>query len=157
MPRCPRCAQKFASQRKVVAHMSQPKVTCRENLCDLVQFSMGRQRQPSQSPVLSDLSPGTFSNDVGMADPSYFPEDPMQEGENPQMAPSVDAGLNTAESCKEEYTGAAASFARGPSFMDKFDSHGHAHLRKENLYYPFASQQDWEMALFLLRSSLSID
>jgi hypothetical protein len=158
MPRCPRCAQKFASQRKVLAHMSQPKVTCRDNLYDLVRFSTGHQRQPPPSPVLVGLNPDSFSNDVEMADPSCIPEDnPIHGGAHPQRSPSVDAGLNAEEPYKEEYIGASASFARGPTLMDKFDSHEHAHLRKENLYYPFASRQDWEMALFLLQSSLSMD
>ncbi|KAG1846517.1 hypothetical protein C8R48DRAFT_616305 [Suillus tomentosus] len=32
----------------------------------------------------------------------------------------------------------------------------YSHHRKDNLYYPFASLQDWELKKFLLCSSLSM-
>ena len=40
--------------------------------------------------------------------------------------------------------------------MDEFDRDDHATMREENLYYPWASRQEWELASFLLRSSLSM-
>jgi hypothetical protein len=40
--------------------------------------------------------------------------------------------------------------------MDLFDADQFADQRKTNLYYPFASHEDWEFASFLLRSSLSM-
>src|SRR5882762_4127009 len=45
---------------------------------------------------------------------------------------------------------------KGHTFMDVFDADPHADKRVENLYYPFASKQDWEMASWLLRSGLSM-
>ncbi|KIM56454.1 hypothetical protein SCLCIDRAFT_132585 [Scleroderma citrinum Foug A] len=40
--------------------------------------------------------------------------------------------------------------------MDQFDTDSFSSLRKTNLYYPFASQQDWELGSWLLRSGLSL-
>ena len=40
--------------------------------------------------------------------------------------------------------------------MDVFDADPCAEKRKDNLYYPFASRQEWEIASFLLCSSLSM-
>ncbi|KAG0705579.1 hypothetical protein DFH29DRAFT_980830 [Suillus ampliporus] len=44
----------------------------------------------------------------------------------------------------------------GVTFLDLFDADEHAEYRKENLFYPFASREEWEVADFLLRSALSM-
>ena len=40
--------------------------------------------------------------------------------------------------------------------MDQFDTDTFNAQRKVNLYYPFASRQDWELGSWLLRSGLSL-
>ena len=40
--------------------------------------------------------------------------------------------------------------------MDVFNADKFADKRKENLHYPFASKQDWEMGSWLLQSGLSM-
>ncbi|KAH9013680.1 hypothetical protein EDB85DRAFT_2076567 [Lactarius pseudohatsudake] len=47
----------------------------------------------------------------------------------------------------QEYVGAARKYGRGTTFMQG---------TQKNLYYPFASRGEWEMATFLLCSSLSV-
>ena len=54
------------------------------------------------------------------------------------------------------YPGAAQTYGKGPVFMDKFNGDQCATMREENLYYPWASCTEWEIALFLLCSSLSM-
>lgn len=56
----------------------------------------------------------------------------------------------------EVFAGASQSFPHGSTFMDQFFSDEYSELRKENIYYPFASQQDWEITSWLLRSPLSM-
>ena len=56
----------------------------------------------------------------------------------------------------EEYVGAAKEYGRGTTFMEKFDCDQYVEERKMNLYYPFASRDEWELAAFLLRSDLSM-
>lgn len=56
----------------------------------------------------------------------------------------------------ENYPTGVESFGQGDTFMDVFDADDHADKRRDNLYYPFASRQDWEIASWILRSSLSM-
>ncbi|KAG0705985.1 hypothetical protein DFH29DRAFT_799255 [Suillus ampliporus] len=57
----------------------------------------------------------------------------------------------------EVYEGAGTCYAGdGVTFLDLFDSDEYAECRKENLFYPFASKEEWEVADFLLRSPLSM-
>ncbi|KAI6033282.1 hypothetical protein EDC04DRAFT_2571794 [Pisolithus marmoratus] len=41
-------------------------------------------------------------------------------------------------------------------FIDHFFSDEHGKLCKDNLFYPFASQQDWQIVSWLLCSCLSM-
>ncbi|KAG1870495.1 hypothetical protein C8R48DRAFT_670848 [Suillus tomentosus] len=57
----------------------------------------------------------------------------------------------------EMYEGAGTCYARdGVTFLDLFDADKYAEHRKENLFYPFASREEWEVADFLLCSPLSM-
>jgi len=61
------------------------------------------------------------------------------------------------ESLEEEYDGAGACYSQdGSTFLDLFDADEYAECRVDNLYYPFASKEEWEIADYLLRSSLSM-
>jgi hypothetical protein len=54
------------------------------------------------------------------------------------------------------FPGAAEVFGRGTTFLDRFDLDKYSEERKANLFYPFASKQDWEVASWLSRSGLSM-
>ncbi|KAG2090007.1 uncharacterized protein F5147DRAFT_748281 [Suillus discolor] len=56
----------------------------------------------------------------------------------------------------EHFEGAAKVYQCGQTFQDRFNMDPYSHYRKDNLYYPFASLQDWELGKFLLCSSLSM-
>ncbi|KAG0692181.1 hypothetical protein DFH29DRAFT_1009184 [Suillus ampliporus] len=57
----------------------------------------------------------------------------------------------------EVYEGAGTCYAGdGVTFLDLFDGDEYAECRKENLFYPFASKEEWEVADFLLCSPLSM-
>ena len=56
----------------------------------------------------------------------------------------------------ELFPGASDTFGQGQTYMDLFDEDDHAGKREMNLYYPFASQPEWELASFLLKSGLSM-
>lgn len=49
----------------------------------------------------------------------------------------------------------AKVFGNGDTFLDLFDEDEYAEARRTNLYYPFASRPEWELASFLLKSDLS--
>ncbi|KAJ6461670.1 hypothetical protein C8R45DRAFT_841979 [Mycena sanguinolenta] len=57
----------------------------------------------------------------------------------------------------EYYPGAAKTYGREPSFMERFTQFDeHAQQRQLNPYFPFASAGEWEFAAFVERSSLSL-
>lgn len=56
----------------------------------------------------------------------------------------------------EFFPGASSVFGQGETFMDIFDRDEHAEKRQANLYYPFASQPEWELASYLLKSNLTV-
>ena len=79
------------------------------------------------------------------------------ESVTPGQMPSVAQGkLNDQGHHVDEFHGAARTFGLGNTYMDKFDMDRFAKERQTNLYYPFASKQDWDVAAFLLRSPLSM-
>ena len=56
----------------------------------------------------------------------------------------------------ELYSGATEIYGCGQTFMDKFDADEFSCHRNSLPYYPFASQDEWELASFLLWSDLSM-
>ncbi|KAG1879138.1 hypothetical protein F4604DRAFT_1880090 [Suillus subluteus] len=60
-------------------------------------------------------------------------------------------------SAEEWYEGAGTCYSPdGLTFLDLFDTDEYAEYRKDNLFYPFTSKEEWEIADFLLRSPLSM-
>ncbi|KAJ6564518.1 hypothetical protein B0H19DRAFT_1209885 [Mycena capillaripes] len=47
---------------------------------------------------------------------------------------------------KEYYKGATKTYGRGETFMDRFHQDQYSSERQTNLYYPFASAEEWEFA-----------
>ena len=55
----------------------------------------------------------------------------------------------------ESFLKSSKIFGNGETYLDLFDEDEYADARQTNLYYPFASQPEWELASFLLKSDLS--
>jgi hypothetical protein len=91
--------------------------------------------------------------DVG-ASFSGIPEDSQQ---NPDIEEATNPNQHDAQPpfFIEYYPGAAKIQGQTKTFMDIFDKDKHASKRVNNLYYPFASAKEWEVASFLLKSGLS--
>jgi len=163
---CKRCGKGFSSESSVLNHQNQPSSNCAkhyniilkaQNLPTLVTPSPCILPPPPASPVppppaspappppLSPIYPVTM--DIEMMDISE-PDDQPSTGDEtlPQTLP-----FHT-----QFYTGAAKIWDNGETFIDIFNDDEHAEKRKENLYYPFATYQEWELAAFLLKSDLSM-
>ena len=54
------------------------------------------------------------------------------------------------------FPGAGKTYGRAPTFLDRFNKDKYAPFRTINMYYPFSSEDEWELASFLLLSSLSM-
>ncbi|PPQ98093.1 hypothetical protein CVT26_003263 [Gymnopilus dilepis] len=74
----------------------------------------------------------------------------------PMPTSTQPTSLKQDEFFREDFPGASQTFGAGPTFMDLFDRDKFASERAEQPYYPFASQEEWELAAFLLRSNLSM-
>jgi len=75
-------------------------------------------------------------------DAAYHPIDEYQDH---TATPIVDSHPNT-----------PSIYPGGTTFMDQFTDDQYSTHQKENLYYPFASRADWQLASWLLRSRLSM-
>lgn len=67
-----------------------------------------------------------------------------------------DASLASGSPYIEVHPGAGKVLGHGSTFMDGFEADLYAEERRELPYYPFTSRDEWELASFLLRSSLSM-
>jgi hypothetical protein len=47
-------------------------------------------------------------------------------------------------------------YGPGTTFLDEFDRDSYAAARVENIYYPFSSKDEWQLASFLLSTNLSM-
>lgn len=148
MPHCPRCGKWCKTDEKVIRHLNQPGLSCAK----LISISLPFQPQVLDLPLDSN-------QDGADMDFAYNDYHPAESGNGIEMALD-DQGPSSSNiqrsQYREDFTGAARVFGTGETFMGKFDSDGFAEQRKENLYYPFASKVDWEMAAFLLRSRMSM-
>jgi hypothetical protein len=55
-----------------------------------------------------------------------------------------------------KFPGAAKTYGRTKSFMDKFNDDQYSAFRTTNVYYPYTGKNEWELASFLLSSGLSM-
>ena len=69
---------------------------------------------------------------------------------------TMDNGAGSSRRFVQEYDGAAITFGPGTTFMQHFECDEFAEEHTQNLFYPFASRAEWELAAFLLYSDLSL-
>ena len=152
MPRCPKCSRHFGTPIQVARHLAQPLSLCarieRASATELISI-------PLRTPLNSDVLPvNAASGDPPVGeefDNQAFDDiQPAVESQGPPQSSHPDNLF-----C-HTFPGAAQAYGVGPTFMDNFDIDRHARERRGNLYYPFASRQDWEVAEFLLSSGMSM-
>ena len=128
-------------------HMSQPTSGCNNWINDLV-----RLREELELPSTSGARNSSFSTHSHAAgafhDDSYGMDLDDSEVYGPTSVPNA--------MTKDRFPGAARTFGKGQTFLDKFNTDKFGHYRQENIYYPFASRLEWQLALWLLRSGISM-
>lgn len=174
MPRCLRCQKRFKDERRVLAHMNHPSTSCHTHFVDLVSISNLRRTSLKQPVAGSqDSNPSeTLETNVPMGGTQFstyhLPEDspdaelPANYTRSPGLAsttslqPSTPNQPDTSPFHFETHPNISQTYGSGLTFMDKFDADPHAQKRSFQLYYPFSSKGEWELASFLLQSSLSM-
>jgi hypothetical protein len=150
---CDRCGKKFAKESLVENHKNQCSSKCWTNYRALLEAEEQARTdaQPSTSHSTPLPSPSTPpSLEVDMEFPPLIPSSPPKVN---MELDDIDVALP--EFYTEFFPGASERFGPGDTFLDLFDKDEYAETRQRNLYYPFASQAEWELASFLLRSGLS--
>jgi hypothetical protein len=129
--------------------MNHPSSGCLSFLSELIDISEGLLKSHrTRRPTTPTPEPVQDFNDVSMDAGPHSAPTPLEghtDGTSVPLSYTV-----------EEFSGAAKVYGMGRTFMDYFDADKHADKRAENLYYQFASRKEWEVASFLLRSSLSM-
>jgi hypothetical protein len=103
---------------------------------------------------------------VGMGHPILTPDqlpNPTIDGDvqNPFQPAEWDSSFEghhteeVAAHSEDRYPDAAHTYGHGRCFLDAFNADQHSDKRRENVFYPFASGDEWAIASYLLRCSLS--
>lgn len=148
MPRCARCGKRYKTNEKVLRHMNQPRSSCANLISDLVSISLPSSDAPQSGIDDIDMN---FAD----ADDNFATQDNSDVEMGADNADSVNADA-MGSMYRDEFPHAAHEWGPGKTFMEDFDLDDFADQREANLYYPFASKEDWEIAAFLLRSGMSM-
>jgi hypothetical protein len=131
---CPGCGSIFQDEIRVLRHMNHPsKSACRD-------WFLSCPRRPYLKPHQDPTINSDFELDIT----------PESEGTLQSQA-SSDVQIPV-----EFFPLAGATYGPGTDFMSKFNADTHSEERKDNLWYPFASKGEWELAFWLSRSGLSM-
>jgi len=170
--RCPRCGRYFPDSSTVVNHLNQPISACltyfEELRSQLANTNNSRSVDTQAQDQDTAMSEGTnVEQEPGgapsLASTPVTPEsiqnsDCSDDGMNVDPQPDDHSSQHETKSkwFTEEFPDASWTFGCGRTFMDVFDQDQFADIRKDQLYYPFASKEEWELASFLLRSCMSM-
>jgi hypothetical protein len=91
-------------------------------------------------------------NDSGFANEDSGDVNMEREGDvgQPMEAKPLEEGV------ADYYEGASKTFGRGMTFMDHFHNDKYTKERVANVYFPFCSAEEWQLASFISRSNLSV-
>ncbi|KAH9159458.1 hypothetical protein EDB89DRAFT_2117806 [Lactarius sanguifluus] len=139
--RCPQCHRNFRDRKALLCHMNHPFGSCNSHFEEVRYQERRRQHQPIPTQARVSTTPEPMDIDIDVT----ATEDLRDDIQNVDGRPFI-----------QEYVGAAREYGRGTTFLQSFDRDQYAQERKKNIFYPFASRAEWEMAAFLLRSGLSM-
>lgn len=166
---CPFCSKAFKTRSDVKNHLNQPHGYCHRVFIQRPHAFLsnlnrkkpprhiwpGKQANSAPEPE-DDLYVTDDEDDEDMPMEEYDEDMPMEEYDDEDTSMDIDEP-DAFKSCREEYPGAAEiTDEAGESFQGKISSDEHAEKRADNIYYPFATSAEWQLASFLSQSSLSV-
>ncbi|KAG1851431.1 hypothetical protein DFJ58DRAFT_728872 [Suillus subalutaceus] len=132
--RCPSCGKEFKDHTSVACHMSQPRKD------DPMVTDDPRELYTSSYETGEDMNVYDFSN-----------EGETFERESGGRTQDRDAEVTNF------FPKPPLAFEHGYMFLSLFESDENSVHRKTNLYYPFSSRREWQVAAWLLHSGLSME
>ena len=155
---CPKCKKAFTSIGSVARHLSQPLSAC-ALFHDLLVA-------PIQPPILAETPFDTLDVQPEMSDKeeSYQMDaglpgeiDPMESMDAMDLDSAPAASGPTQLHVREDYPIPPSTWPSDATFMTQFDQDPYAAHRSKNLYYPFASRGEWQLAFFLTSCGMSMN
>ena len=136
--------------------MNQPMGSCHSHFREVVNLAEELRKHRNQRRDLFEGQPDVHREEDDLdATPVLEPSE-FGGMEIDNQLPGEDEGGGSLGLIIEAFEGASKTYGKGTSFMAHFDYDRFANERIANLYYPFASREEWEFASFLLCSSLSM-
>ncbi|KAJ7029583.1 hypothetical protein C8F04DRAFT_1116259 [Mycena alexandri] len=135
---CPICTKKFPNSCQCCQHTNQPNGRCHPSI-HLADYD------DNANPGSTDDFQDEFDSGVD------YHSDNAPNFSHPGTPEPPTKG--PVRECFEE--GASRMFGEGKTFMVSFHEDKYSKERQCNVYYPFASAEEWEFASFLTRSNMS--
>jgi hypothetical protein len=139
--------------------MNQPMGSCHSHFREVVNLAEELRKHRKQHDQFEEGQPNLHREEDNLADLPQAVLEPSEFGEmeiDNQLPVEVEGSGHASGPIIEVFEGASKTYGKGTTFMAKFDYDRFANERTANLYYPFASREEWEVASFLLCSSLSM-
>ncbi|KAF8125582.1 hypothetical protein EV363DRAFT_1453678 [Boletus edulis] len=179
MPNCLQCLKHFPTDRGIAAHLAQKTSKCNSWEQGPVALPVwdateeySSTEYTSSLPSLPSLRPSDFPPvpDDGDFDMAFLPDPPdamnifaedQPDGEQGDSQPSTAASAAFLTSLGlghqvQFFRNASRVYNVGQTFLDRFTMDAYSSCHMSNIYYPFATHDDWEMANYLLQSHLSM-
>ncbi|KAJ6556694.1 hypothetical protein B0H10DRAFT_2169607 [Mycena sp. CBHHK59/15] len=146
MPRCSVCTKKFFNTTHLLSHMNQPNGRCHSSLHS-ASFKI-RHRNPQRKLNL----PRSNAQRVSSRSTEHV------EFEIAPMDVDYEADVNYGPEMNlaEESFDTQKAYPCGDTFKAVFERDQYAEQRKLNMYYPFASRDEWELVSFIVRSNMTL-
>ncbi|KIK38770.1 hypothetical protein CY34DRAFT_25513 [Suillus luteus UH-Slu-Lm8-n1] len=154
---CPSCGKdNFKDHGAVARHMSQPRSGCSTWLQDLIHLHSVSVRTTADSMDV-DHTPNIPNVDPELDGTGFGDWDGVFQGRSGEGDDQVhEGGTPTGSDFIDWHPKPSQTYGRGYTFLDSFHSDENNMYHTENHYYLFSGQRDWEVALWLLRSGLSM-
>lgn len=141
---CPFCAKTFPTQHRMLQHLNHPL-----SRCAAAWYAKNHAR-------LSDIAESGFYRQAHNVAPprshNAYPPDVSEDNHPMDLDPPI---THMEGSAVEEFPGAGETYGRGKTFMQTFDEDEHNAERTTNIYFPFSSGDEWQLASFLMRSGMT--
>ncbi|KAK7023105.1 hypothetical protein R3P38DRAFT_3317338 [Favolaschia claudopus] len=139
---CPSCYRKFQRSSSVLKHLNHPSSSCAPWFMQMEEYILTRHPKATEyrSRLRAALGTSTLMSRWMSMNPT--PACPSRLTTDPTTITSLAATLPQP--------------GNGQGFQQWFNADEFAHEREENLYYPFASKAEWQLASFMMRSRMSM-
>lgn len=135
--------------------MSQPRSGCNTWLEDLIRLRSASARTADSMDI--DHEPNIPNVDSELDGPEFGDWDEVYQGSSGEGDGQVhEEGTPMDSDFIDWHPKPSQTYGRGYTFLDSFHSDENSAHRAANHYYPFSGRKDWEVALWLLRSGLSM-